>query len=310
MTLHSYPSIYNVGHSAVAQMMGEEVVVEEKVDGSQFSFGVSDAGEIMARSKGQQLVIDAPEKMFAAGVEAVKSVAGLLRPGWTYRGEYLQSPKHNALAYARTPRNHVIIFDINPALETYLSPEDRAAEAERIGFECVPVLHRGKIDLEKFNALLQTTSILGGPLVEGVVIKPSGYSLFGRDKKCLMAKFVSEKFREIHSGEWKKANPTGSDITGAIAAKYTTPARWAKAVQHLRDAGQIEDSPRDIGKILKEVGTDVHKECAEEIAAALFKWAWPHIQRQLTRGLPEWYKAQLVENQFAEIAEARAEEVA
>jgi ATP-dependent RNA circularization protein (DNA/RNA ligase family) len=37
----SYPSIYALGHRAIRELFDGPVVVEEKIDGSQFSFGVS-----------------------------------------------------------------------------------------------------------------------------------------------------------------------------------------------------------------------------------------------------------------------------
>lgn len=33
-SIHSYPNIYNLGHRAVTDLLGLEVIVEEKVDGS------------------------------------------------------------------------------------------------------------------------------------------------------------------------------------------------------------------------------------------------------------------------------------
>jgi hypothetical protein len=36
---HSYSSIYALGHKALAELFMEPVLIEEKVDGSQFSFG-------------------------------------------------------------------------------------------------------------------------------------------------------------------------------------------------------------------------------------------------------------------------------
>ncbi len=60
-------------------------------------------------------------------------------------------------------------------------------EAERLGLEVVPLLHSGRIDsIETFRSFLARTSILGGQPIEGVVIKPVGYNLFGPDKKCLL----------------------------------------------------------------------------------------------------------------------------
>ena len=62
--IHSYPSIYAVGHKYLAELFNGPVVIEEKIDGSQFSFGVYD-GVLKIRSKGQEIFPDAPEKMFS-----------------------------------------------------------------------------------------------------------------------------------------------------------------------------------------------------------------------------------------------------
>lgn len=295
---HSYPSIYNMGHKAIEDLLKTPVYVEEKIDGSQFSFGKDREG-IRVRSKGAEMNVDAPEKMFTKAVETVKSLDGLLKEGWTYRAEYLAKPKHNTLVYSRIPKNHLVIFDINTEHEGYLPYEEKAKEAERLGLEIVPLLYQGIVlDIEQFRAFLDTESILGGQKIEGVVVKPVGYSLFGRDKKCLMGKFVSEAFKESHASAWKESNPTQNDILERLAGVYNSQARWMKAVQHLREQGKIEGSPRDIGTILKEIPEDVEKECAEEIKDKLFSWAWPHLRRMVSRGFPEWYKEQLLKMQF------------
>lgn len=296
---HSYPSIYALGHRAIADLLRGDVLVEEKVDGSQFSFGVTQDGEIKVRSKGAQLYVDAPEKMFTAAVASVKERAHLLTPGWTYRAEYLAKPKHNSLAYDRIPNGHLIVFDVNPEHETYLSYEEKSAEAERIGLETVPLIYRGRVDgVASFRQFLERESILGGQKIEGVVVKPVGYALFGLDKKCLLGKFVSESFKEVHAGEWKKSNPGPQDIIERISGDLHTQARWNKAVLHLRERGVIEGSPRDIGKIIAEVPTDIQSECEAEIKDRLFAWAWPQIRRKVTAGLPEWYKDELLKQQF------------
>ena len=300
---HAYPSIYTLGHSAIAQLLDDEVNVEEKVDGSQFSFGVTPDGEVKVRSKGAQLHPDAPEKMFALGVEAAKALAPILTPGWTYRGEYLAKPKHNALAYGRVPRNHVIIFDINTEQETYLSAEARAAECERIGMECIPLLHTGKVDnIEHFRTFLDRESVLGGQKIEGVVVKQKTVRLFGPDKKALIGKFVSEAFKEVHGASWKDTSPGKNDILMFLGEKYRTPARWAKAAQRLAEAGTLSNSPKDIGALLNLVAPDIEKECTEEIKQSLWDWAWPHIRRMATRGLPERWKDELLKKQFEEKA--------
>jgi hypothetical protein len=299
--IHSYPNIFNLGHSSIADLLKSDVIVEEKIDGSQFSFEKNELEEISCRSKGAQINILAPEGMFNIAVETVKAVSDKMRVGFTYRGEYLCKPKHNALAYDRTPAKNIIIFDVNSGLETYLSPEEKRTCAAELGLECVPQLFCGMInDVQQFRALLETASVLGGQKIEGVVIKPKNYDLFGRDKKCLMGKFVSEAFREVHQKSWDAEHKTKSsnDILQIFASKYGTCTRWQKALIHLRERNEIQNDPRDIGALMKEVPEDVLKECEQEIKDELFKWCWPQLRRSLNRGLPEWYKEELLKRQF------------
>ncbi len=38
--INSYPSVYQLGHKAIQNIFDGKVVIEEKIDGSQFSFGM------------------------------------------------------------------------------------------------------------------------------------------------------------------------------------------------------------------------------------------------------------------------------
>lgn len=293
---HNYPKIYALGHAALTDLLADDVVVEEKVDGSQFSFGVFD-GELRCRSKGKELVLDAPEKMFLKAIETVRELQPLLRDGWTYRGEYLQKPKHNVLAYDRVPAKNIVLFDVNTGEEAYLPPEEKQGEASRLGLECVPILHFGRLEsLAWLQGLLARASVLGGAKIEGVVVKSR--TRFGADGKALMGKFVSEEFKEVHAGEWRVANPLAGDVIADLISRLRTPARWQKAVQHLRERGALTESPKDIGSLIREVQTDTGNECLHEIHDALWAWAWPKIERGIIAGLPQWYKEELAKMQF------------
>ena len=305
----SYPSIFNLGHRAIAELLDRDVLVEEKVDGSQFSFGFfpDTDHELRIRSKGAEQHIDAPEGMFKHAARVVKELhaAGKLEPGWTYRCEYLAKPKHNALAYDRTPTNHLILFDVNIGDSEFLDYTDKAYQAGLLGLEVVPRLFQGRIEnVEQFRTFLDTVSVLGGQKIEGVVVKPVGYDFFGVDKKVLLGKFVSEAFREVHKQSWRTDNPTTGDVVALIAKSYTTPARWNKCVQHLRDDGRITgDSVKDIGPVMQEIPEDILAECREDIQAALFKAFWPEIARRIRQGFPEYYKEQLLKQQFETASE-------
>lgn len=198
------------------------------------------------------------------------------------------------MAYDRTPDKYIIGFDIATGMETYMTYQEKADEFQRIGLECVPVLFGGYVDhLQILFDLLDKVSILGGSKIEGIVVK--NYTLFTAEKKVAMGKFVSEQFKEIHDADWKERNPTGKDIEQRLIERYRSEARWQKAVQHLRDAGILENSPRDIGGLIREVTADVHKECEEEIKQILFDHFWKNISRGITAGLPEWWKRELLD---------------
>lgn len=302
--IHSYSSPFNVGHAAAKTVFDDPVVVEEKIDGSQFSFGVAEDGvTLMCRSKGAQINVDAPEGMFAKGVETAKSLVHDLVPGWVYRGEYLQKPKHNSLAYDRVPKGNIILFDIDRGDQDYLNVDERRTEAGRLGLEVVPVLFGGMVtNLEQFQSFLPAVSVLGGQPAEGIVAK--NYHQYAADKKVLMVKYVTDQFREVHKAEWKKTSPTPKDVIEEIVRTHRTPARWEKAVQHLREAGTITNSPKDIGSLLKETVADIEKECKDEMLATLWVFAWPHIKRGVVAGMPEWYKDKLMATLFEKDVEA------
>lgn len=295
--ISSYPSIYTLGHRYLSELFNGPVVIQEKIDGSQFSFGVVD-GKLQCRSRGQEIHIDAPEKMFADAVASVRRIRISLPEGYTFRCEYLQKPKHNTLAYSRVPAGNLMLFDVEAGFG-YANSESIKDWAGILGIEPVPTLIdedlTGHNPIEIIQAFIDhRISCLGGCKIEGVVVK--NYNQFGPDKKILIGKFVSPAFKEVHRHEWKKANPTQHDIVQSIIADYKTSPRWCKAIQHLAERGELVNAPEDIGKLIREVQADVAKEETDEIKNRLFHHFWPQIARGIIAGLPEFYKARLLKN--------------
>lgn len=291
---HSYPKSMAIGHAAIRDIFQDDVVIEEKVDGSQFSFGVFD-GILKCRSKGQEIGLDYPEKMFLKAVNTAKDLHGrnLLREGWMYSGEYLNKPKHNTLVYDRVPSGNIILFDIRSGMEQYFPYSLKENVAKSLGLEIVPLLFEGKIDKpEILLDLMKTKSCLGDVYIEGIVIK--NYFKFGADGKAMMGKIVSHDFKEAHKTNWKSENPGPNDIIELLSQKYRHINRWQKALQHLQERGEITDTPRDIYELMAEVKADIDRECNEEIKYHLYEWAKYKILRSATVGLPEWYKNKLL----------------
>lgn len=294
MSFHipSFGSINTVGHKYILDIFDGEVEITEKVDASFYGMAKVN-GEYFARSKSQQLISSNPEKLFKKTVENTINLD--LKEGYIYYGEAFNSPKHNSLTYERVPANNLIFFAIDKGNQDFLTHEQMTEEGKRIGLETVPLIFRGKInDVEGIKPFLDRKSILGNVNIEGIVIKR--FDKFLPDHKIMMGKYVSAEFKEIHTKEWKLSNPTKQDIILHLISEYKTEARWNKALQHLRESGEITDTPKDIGLLLKNSRIDIEKECEVEIKDKL----WNHFRDQILRGsvagIAEWYKAKLLEN--------------
>ena len=275
----------------------EEVSVEEKIDGSQFSFGVIE-GELLCKSHKQMINMDEPNKMFVKAVETVRALYDdlLLKENWIYRCEYLQKPKHNVLAYDRVPERNLIIFDIEQGESDFLSVAERNEEAALLGLETVKVFFIGLlVDYNTMTEYLGKISALGGQQIEGLVFK--NRHRFGVDGKILVGKHVSESFRERHGHGFRQA---GKGFIEKIGESYCCEARWVKAIQSLREQELLTDSPKDIGPLLRAINEDIHVECSDEIKEALFKAYWKTIAKMATSGFPQFYKDLLAKQQFEE----------
>ena len=311
MSVPSYGSILHLGHRLLEGIFSGPVLVQEKVDGSQFSFMLDgQSGLLRCRSKGQVDIQDNPPNLFSMAVDTVSKHHDSLQQGLVYRAEAITKPKHNTLCYDRIPKGGVIVYDIEggPA-DRYHHPalyrDWFEATCLAAGFEFVPTFYAGhplqdhEAWLEFLNKNLTRQSCLGGQLVEGIVVK--NFMVLGQDKKPLMGKIVREDFKEMNSLNWKQENPGKNDFLDNLSARFKTQARWAKARQHLRDLDVLANEARDIPLLIREVHADVRKECEEDIKQALFDHFWKKpISYNLTKGLAEWYKAELLKESLTD----------
>ena len=86
------------------------------------------------------------------------------------------------------------------------------------GFEVVPLFGIGPfgdVSQEMIDDIMKNQSILGGQLIEGLVIKC--YDVFDSRDKTLMCKYVRPEFKEMNGGEFETGN-----------LKYKVRARWKR----------------------------------------------------------------------------------
>lgn len=299
----SFPKIFNVGTDYIRDLFNEPVEITEKVDGSQFAFGLHPQEGLVMRSKGRRIYPAelSPKDMFAPVVDYVQTLD--LPEGRYFYCEYLRKPKHNTLVYERIPENYLCLFGVMTGGGRFLNGPGVLAEwAGELRIDSVPVMAIKTVtDPSEILEFLEVESFLGGCKIEGIVIKnyQRPFLLGGQPIPLMAGKHVSEAFKEVNkSSKWNKEHTSRGRWETCIEA-HRTEARWAKAVQHLRDSGELLNSPKDIGKLIYEVKRDITEEEQEAIKKVLWKEFGNDLLRRSTAGLPEWYKSQLLERALA-----------
>jgi len=302
----AFPKIFALGNKQVLDIFKSDVEITEKIDGSMFVFGSINGG-LQMRSKGKIIFMESCEKMFNEAVAYVVNLfsKNVLPENMLFNAEYLQKPKHNVLLYDQIPLNNLALFGVKDLLNDRFMPYDHIEDFARLlEIDAVPRLFQGKVeDQDMLMQFLEKTSYLGGQKIEGIVIKNYNNQFLVGDQyfHLMAAKFVSEKYKEVHNKNWK--DNTGKGKFELFKDKYRSEARWDKAIIHLREQGEIEDDPRDIGRLMKEIEKDIAEECKDEI----MQWLWLNNKREIlrhaTKGFPEWYKKELMKKAFDNIKE-------
>lgn len=292
--INAIPKIYTLGHRHTAGILEGEVRIQEKIDGSQFSFcfTAGDVAMLECRSKG--VVLSGDPGMFKQAVDSVQAMMdnGQLPSGYVFQCEYLAKPKHNVLTYACIPAGNLVLFDVRNAAGEYI-PDEVDTWAKVLGIQSVPTIWKGDSVPESFfDTLMERESILGGCKIEGIVIKNYGksHAESASGKAPLTAKLVSDRFKEKHTNQMPSPKAKQNEFVPGIVARYRTEARWLKAIQHLKEANQLVNGPEDIGPLLKEIEHDVLMEEGNDIAQICLLAHWKEIIHGINGGFPEFYK--------------------
>lgn len=297
MNIESYQKIQQIHHKEVADILNSDnIVIEEKVDGSQFRIEINTNGLIKCGSHHQELSM--VDSMFKLATDQAEAIFGGYKPTdkVTVFCEYLKSPKQNTLAYGRVPKNNLVIFDVKIG-DRYSPRKEKVQFSETFGMEVVPILYNGAgscITEEFIQKLLKTESFLGNVIIEGIVIKAyndfydvNKYPYLQGHWKC--AKIVRDDFKEMN-GENQASQNRGLE---RIKCMFNTEARFEKAIQHCKELGQITGEMKDLKYIVPEVQNDLEKEEIDTIKDELYKEFGKEILRHSIKGLPEYYNKRL-----------------
>lgn len=295
--MKSYNYIAALGAVGMERIFDGLVVIQEKVDGSQFRFGIDAEGDLRIASHKAEIVPD-HAGMFAKAVEHVLMMEDRVRcwpPETWFFCEYLQKPKHNALTYDRVPQNNLVLFDMFTGRH-FMNMAILADVAAVLHVDMIPVLYQGVADKAILDDLLKTESYLGGCLIEGVVVKNYGELVwFGGQPHYLYCKYVRQDFKEVNKENWAKES--GKNKLEEFMQSFRTEARWRKAIQHLAEDGRLEKDPRDIGNLMRAIHDDIVTEESDNIKDYLYQLYIKDVVRIAQRGVPEWYKEQLAKGE-------------
>ena len=302
MLIPKWPKMHALGHRYNRDIFEcEYLEVTEKLDGSQFKFGLMNDCLII-QSKGAVLDQDNPDKLFAPAVKYVQRLheVQFLPEGLMFYSETLCRPKHNVLAYERVPLNHIALFGgFDAVTDSWFTHCELTEWAKTLQIDVVPLLCEQKVaDIEALLPFLEKQSFLGGSKIEGFVMKDYSRDYYVGDQYFPLksAKFVSEEFKEVA----QKKRPSFSTKLKweDIKESYRTEARWDKAIQHLREAGRLTGEPKDIGALVSEVKRDIAEEERDNILDKLWKLYGNDLLRHAARGLPEYYKLKLAKGEI------------
>ncbi len=305
MEFQKWPKIHSFGHRYNRHIFDGNVQITEKVDGSQFSFGML-GSDLIIRSKEASLYPEDPQSQFAPAVEHVKHLyaANKLVPGRMFYSETLSKPKHNVLHYSRVPLNNIALFGVHiVGLNLWLDYGSLMQYAKQLDIDVVPTFPSssgyvkafdGTIDMDYLTSLFKKESFLGGSTIEGIVITDYKATLVDMEgtPPWKAAKMVAPEMAEKHN---RRIPRPGSISWGAFKETYHTDARWHKAIQHLRDAGKLTDSVKDIGPIIQEIQRDIKDEDYDIIMEFLWRNFGVDLLRNAIQGFPEFYKNRLTE---------------
>lgn len=247
MTFKKYPDIERLGHEDNLDILNygqDTIVIEEKVDGGNGSFWLSDdkkdEGELHFGSRNRDLVSDKDEKTFQRQqillrehMQMLEDEGINLNPDYIYYFEWMAP---HTIRYTDAP--FMIGFDIRlrhckdneDELGLFLGRESREKEFDRIKIENVPLIWRGTSDeLKKLEikSLIPKSKYYEG-MAEGIVIKNYCRKSHSGNHQ-LYAKLVRDEFKEDNKAVFGSVRNPNSD-TKKICDEFLTDARIKKAI--------------------------------------------------------------------------------
>lgn len=250
---------------------GDHIVVQEKIDGANFSIRYdAEDGTIKAFSRKTLL---SPTNNLRGAFEwsqrlDPQKVKDVLGENQVLFAEWLVP---HTVAYPSERYQQAYCYDIYD-LETqgYLSQDVVKEKVDRLGLTYVPVFFDG--EFTSWEDILKYVGVtaLGGEMGEGIVVKNQTRLNDPELRIPFYTKIVAEKFCETKAHKSRK--PVDPDAllareqAKAVTESIVTEARVRKLLHKMVDNGIIPENwdEHSMAVIAKNIGRDVYDDCLKE----------------------------------------------
>ena len=292
--MNVYPSIATLDVKSTRDWSENyQYYIEEKIDGSQLSIVIVDGKLSFYNKHSRANMNNAFEKAITMLTFKYEG-KDILNANYIYHGESVCRIKHNVCVYERTPKHYFILYDIFDVVKNeYVSSEAKIKEAERVGFEMVPILYQNQDPNQNPYEICEKlfkdieegkiTSCLGG-IVEGIVLKHHAYYKKGKYVATKL-KLVTKNFKERHAIKLPKAELSADEFLESLGKSFCTEARFQKSLQHLIERDEVPNA----GKMIAELNADFDKEYKEELSLLLYTEFSPLLKKLAREGVTNWF---------------------
>lgn len=198
-----------------ADLLTHELVVEEKIDGANIGFSVSEEGELLAQNRGSFLNPGSAHPQFKPLwpwlAPRRTALVDALWPDLMLFGEWCHA--QHSVSYDALP-DWFLGFDLyNRATGAFCDTARRDALLHRLDLQAVPRLAHGPFDLPALTALLGTSRVGSAPM-EGLVVRSerAGWTL-------ARGKLVRPAFTQAIEAHWSR----GAILTNRLARPWSRP---------------------------------------------------------------------------------------
>ena len=263
MPFIKYPKIHQLGTDETNGIFNDNIVVQSKVDGANFSFWLDDTA-LMFGSRNKSLegyTEDTANRWIGMKpvLEVYRETPELFKTTLHYYGESLQ--KHT-LSYDTIPP--FVGYDVF-SLETgeFLDWKTAKKEFELLDLEFINIHFEkpGKdVTIEELKECIKNSPYRKDG-DEGIVIK--NYIRKNVFDRPLFGKIVEDGFKEKNAQAFT-GHKRVEDDSLLIVEEYCTPARIEKAIHKLVDEGERLDMAL-MSTLFRYVNRDIFQECGAEI---------------------------------------------